>query len=165
MPIGYDVIDRKLVINEAEAESVRRIFARYLEVGSLHELGPMLEADGITTKHRQMSSGRTFGGTPFRRGGLAHLLNNPVYVGEVRHRQTVYPGEHDAIIDLNLWDAVQARLRRVGERRGVGRADEIADLHRRRAEDLPHDHRRGSGRAPRWAGRCTAPAGCRRFAS
>lgn len=111
VPLGYDIRDRKLVINEIEAESVRRIFRRYLEVGSLHDLVAILEADGITTKHRQMSSGREFGGTPFRRGGLAHLLNNPVYVGEVRHRQAVFPGEHDAIIDRKLWDAVQARLR------------------------------------------------------
>jgi DNA invertase Pin-like site-specific DNA recombinase len=110
VPLGYDVSERKLVINEAEAATVRMIFERYAVLGSTGELTDELRAKGVVTKQRVFSDGRRFGGIPFGRGALAHLLKNCAYVGDVRHRDKVYPGEHPPIIDRELWDTVQALL-------------------------------------------------------
>src|SRR3546814_6931660 len=106
VPLGYDVSDRKLVVNEAEAETVRAIFERYLELGNVRELMEVLKEEGIRTKQQRSSKG----GIPFGRGALYHLLTNRLYRGEVTHRDQVYPGEHQAIVPEALWDAVQTRL-------------------------------------------------------
>jgi site-specific DNA recombinase len=110
VPLGYDICDKKLIINDIEAATVRHIFERYLAHGSLVDAAEALAADGIIGKHRTMSSGKAVGGQPFHRGGLAHLLRNPLYIGKVRHREAVFDGEHDGLLELALWDAVQARL-------------------------------------------------------
>lgn len=110
VPIGYDVVDRKLVINPAEAEMVRLIYTRYLTSPSLEALAQDLDKLGVRSKQRVTRDGRPFGGTPFRPGGLRHILGNRIYLGEVNHKGQVHPGEHDAIIDLALWKKVQARL-------------------------------------------------------
>ena len=110
VPLGYDICDKKLVINEAEATTVRHIFERYLVHGSLVDAADALAADAVIGKHRTMTSGKVVGGQPFHRGGLAHLLRNPLYVGKVRHRDAVYDGEHDGLVPQPLWDAVQAQL-------------------------------------------------------
>ena len=110
VPLGYDVKDRKLLINDTEAATVRHVFQRYLQLGSVYTLVDSLADDGTTTKARTMVSGRIVGGTPFGRGGLVHLLRNHIYVGEVSHRGTIFPGEHDGIIGRDLWDAVQKQL-------------------------------------------------------
>jgi DNA invertase Pin-like site-specific DNA recombinase len=125
VPLGYDVSERKLVINEAEAATVRMIFARYAVLGSTGLLTNELRAKGVVTKQRMFSDGRRFGGIPFERGSLAHLLKNFAYVGEVRHREKVYPGEHPPIIGRELWDKVQALLAgNKRERRTASRATE-----------------------------------------
>lgn len=112
-PLGYDPpIDgsRTLKINEDEAERVRHIFARYLELGSVHALQRDLELRGIHSKLHVTAKGRTMGGQPFSRGALFHLLRNRVYRGQIVHKSTVHKGEHAAIVDIELFERVQALL-------------------------------------------------------
>jgi DNA invertase Pin-like site-specific DNA recombinase len=110
VPLGYDLKDRKLVINEAEAAIVRRIFTRYCELRSIGDLVTELARDGVTTKVRRYKDGRTVGGIPFTKGPIAYLLQNRTYTGEVVHNGKVYPGQHEALIDLALWEQAQAIL-------------------------------------------------------
>ncbi len=101
VPLGYDVQDRKLLVNDAEAASVRRIFERFVELGSATVLARELRRDGFCNKQ----------GTLIDKGYLYRLLNNRVYRGEAVHKGKAYPGEHDAIIDEALWDQVHAILK------------------------------------------------------
>lgn len=107
VPLGYDVQDRKLVVNEAEAETVRHIMRRYSELGSGRVLLEELRQQGIVTKQRPQRAG-----SHFQRGPLFYLLSNRTYLGEVKHRGIYYPGEQDPIVDSPLWEAVQATLAR-----------------------------------------------------
>lgn len=102
-PLGYDVKDRQLVINDAEAETVRHIMRRYLAAGSVRALQEELNTQSIVTK-----CGKGRGGVPFTRGSLGHLLRNPIYLGEIHFKGQVYPGQHKAIVERALWDQVQA---------------------------------------------------------
>jgi DNA invertase Pin-like site-specific DNA recombinase len=97
VPLGYQPKDRTLVIDPTEAETVRMIYERYLELGCVRALKSELDRTGIASK----------GGTSFSRGALYHLLSNPIYIGEIRHRTERYPGQHEAIIARELWDRVQ----------------------------------------------------------
>ena len=106
VPLGYRVVERKLLVDEAEAATVRRIFARYADLGSTAALAAELHEQGVTSKQRSLSDGTSYGGRPFSRGALAHLLQNRVYVGEVTHKGQSYPGEHQAIIVEELWAKV-----------------------------------------------------------
>ena len=119
-PLGYDVADRALVVNPAEAATVRTIFRRYRALGSVAELQAVLVDQGIVSKRRVDRHGRVTGGTPLGRGALYRLLQNRLYRGEIAHRGAVHPGRHAAIVDQDLWDAVQARLadNRVDRRAG-----------------------------------------------
>ena len=90
-PLGYDVRDRKLVIVEAEAETVRHIYRRYADLGSVRALQEELEADGIVSKRRTDRFGRETGGKPFARGALYLMLQNGIYRGEIVHKQASYP--------------------------------------------------------------------------
>ena len=101
VPLGYDVRDRKLVPNQAEAARVRRVFALFVETGSGVETVRRLRAEGITSK-----SGR-----PLDKGDVYKLLNLRTYVGEVTHKGQVYPGQHQGIIPRDLWDQVHTVLR------------------------------------------------------
>jgi DNA invertase Pin-like site-specific DNA recombinase len=109
-PLGYDGVDRKLVINPTEAETVRRIFHRYLELGSVIRLVEDLSASGVESKRWEGRKGHALGGGPLGRGALYHMLSNEVYRGGIRHRDKVYWDSHPAIIDAEVWDAVHARL-------------------------------------------------------
>src|SRR5256886_8933771 len=109
-PLGYATKDRKIVVIEEEAERVRTIFRRYLELGSLNLLMADLRERGIVTKVRSLKTGQTVGGIPFTRGPLAHLLRNRFYIGEVAFKGEILPGEQPAILDRDLFDAVQAKL-------------------------------------------------------
>jgi site-specific DNA recombinase len=109
-PLGYDTKDRKISVNEAEADRVRIIFRSYLRLGSLNLLMAELRRRGIVTKVRTLKTGKTVGGIPFTRGPLAHLLRNRFYVGEVSFKGEVLIGEQPAIVDRGLFDAVQAKL-------------------------------------------------------
>ncbi|MDT5014994.1 MAG: site-specific recombinase [Mycobacterium sp.] len=110
VPLGYDTKDRKISVNEAEAERVRIIFRRYLELGSLGSLMADLRQQGIVTKVRKLRTGKTVGGIPFTRGPLAHLLRNRFYIGQVRFKGDVLSGEQPAIVDESLFEAVQSKL-------------------------------------------------------
>ncbi|MCH8997376.1 MAG: recombinase family protein [Proteobacteria bacterium] len=109
-PLGYDVGDRKLMVNEPEAETVRHIFRRHVALGSVRCLKEELDAAGILSKVRVAESGRRWGGKPFARGALYLMLQNRIYLGEIVHKDKSYPGEHKGIVDQELWDAVQAKL-------------------------------------------------------
>jgi site-specific DNA recombinase len=110
VPLGYVSRDKKLVIEEEEAERVRTIFRRYLKVGSIGRLLVDLRERGVVTKIRHLSDGRTIGGIPFTRGPLAYLLRNRFYTGEVVFKGEVCPAEHRPILDRELFEAVQQKL-------------------------------------------------------
>ena len=122
IPLGYDVKDRKLVINPEEAARVRLIFQRYLALGCVSQLRDDLRQRGVLSKQRILTSGRVLGGCWFGRGALYHLLQNRTYLGEVVHKGAAYPGEQDPIIDDELWNAVQTKLE---ANRGVRRRSHI----------------------------------------
>jgi hypothetical protein len=103
VPLGYDVRDRKLVVNQGEAETVRHIYRRYLDLGSVLALQPDLQEHGIASKS---------GNATFSRGALYLLLQNRLYRGQVCHKGQPYPGEHEAIVEEELFNAVQAQLER-----------------------------------------------------
>lgn len=104
VPLGYDRIDRKLVINPTEAELVRHIFKLYLKTASIQQVQEILIGEGHRTKQRGNRLGR-----PFTQGNLANILTNPLYHGKVTHKGKVYEGLHDVIIPDDLWQQVQAR--------------------------------------------------------
>jgi site-specific DNA recombinase len=110
VPLGYAAVDKKILVVPAEAEAVRTIFARYLELGSVRALAEDLDRRGIRSKPRRLSTGRTIGGGRFGVGALAHLLNNRFYIGEVVYRGEIHRGEHEPILDSALFEAVQAKL-------------------------------------------------------
>jgi DNA invertase Pin-like site-specific DNA recombinase len=108
--LGYDVKDRKLILNNAEAETVRHIFRRYTELKTVRELKEALDGAGIMSKVRTASDGSRYGGRPIARGALYLMLQNRIYRGEIVHKGNSYPGEHEAIVDETLWNNVQAIL-------------------------------------------------------
>jgi DNA invertase Pin-like site-specific DNA recombinase len=110
VPLGYDVKDRKLIINEPEAATVRVIFRRYAEPGSVALLKAGLDQLGIVSKRREGAGGRLAGGQHFSRGALYLMLQNRTYRGEITHQGTAYPGQHEAILDPELWQIVQDKL-------------------------------------------------------
>lgn len=110
VPLGYRVSNRKLVIVDDEATTVKMIFQKYVELGSAIPLVEDLRQQGVKTRVRQLTSGKVTGGVPFTVGPLLYLLKNRVYVGEVDYRGITYPGDHQPILDRELFEAVQAQL-------------------------------------------------------
>jgi site-specific DNA recombinase len=110
VPLGYDVKDRKLIVNEAEAATVRMIFRRYAELGSVALLKAELDRLGVVSKRREGAMGQLSGGKRLSRGALYLMLQNRLYRREVGHRGQIYPGQHEAIIDPELWQTVQDKL-------------------------------------------------------
>ena len=137
-PLGYDTRDRKITVNEAEAERVRTIFESYLRLGSLNLVMADLRKRGIVTKVRTLRTGETVGGIAFTRGPLAHLLRNRFYIGEVVFKGEVLAGEQPAIIDRDLFDAVQARLSEQVTNHKVSRTGSEALLLGRIFDDRGH---------------------------
>ncbi len=109
-PLGYAGHERTLKIVPEEAATVRRIFDRYLEVGSVHQLKLELEQQGVTSKVRVSGKGNRTGGLPINRGALFHMLRNPIYVGDIPHRDKVFAGLHEPIIDRPTFEAVSLML-------------------------------------------------------
>ena len=109
-PLGYDVKDRKLVVNDDEARTVVGIYRRYLALKSVLALKDALEDEGVRSKRRMRPDGTNYGGQKFSKGALYLMLQNRTYRGETTHKGKSYPGEHPAIIDQPLWDKVQAVL-------------------------------------------------------
>lgn len=120
LSLGYDVFDRKLVINEQEAQTVRHIFQRYVELGSVRLLKEDLNRHGIVSKKRESASGNLKGAKTFSRGALYLMLQNRLYRGQISHRGDTFPGQHDPIIEAELWDAVQDRLAANRNDRAIG---------------------------------------------
>jgi site-specific DNA recombinase len=110
VPLGYDTKDRKITVNEGEAEAVRTIFRLYLKLGSLNLLMAELRKQGIVSKARTLKSDKTAGGIPFTRGPLAHLLRNRFYIGQVAFKGEILRGEQEPVLDRGLFEAVQAKL-------------------------------------------------------
>jgi DNA invertase Pin-like site-specific DNA recombinase len=109
LPLGYEMKDAKIAVVEEEAELVRSIFRRYLELGSVNELLRDLRERDIRTKCRLLSTGATRGGIPFGRGALYYLLSNRFYIGEVKYKDEILPGEQPPIMDRELFEAVRQK--------------------------------------------------------
>lgn len=108
LPLGYEVKERKLLIKPEEAETVRDIYRRYMEVECVRELHRNLAKSGI----------RSARGNILSRGTLYKLLSNPIYIGQIAHKGLRHPGQHEAIVDQDLWELVQQQLadNRVGSK-------------------------------------------------
>jgi site-specific DNA recombinase len=119
-PLGYDVKDRKLVVNHDEARMVVDIYRGYLALKSVHALKDELADAGIRSKRRVRPDGSAYGGQKLSRGALYLMLQNRIYRGEITHKGNSYPGEHPAIIDQPLWDEVQAALAKNRVERATG---------------------------------------------
>lgn len=112
-PLGYDLPEagsRMLRMNADEAVTVRMIYNRYLEIGSVHRLAEELAGAGVTSKVHVTGKGRQIGGTPLGRGALFHLLRNRIYLGQICHKDQVFDGEHQPIVDEPLFLEVQKQL-------------------------------------------------------
>jgi DNA invertase Pin-like site-specific DNA recombinase len=109
VPLGYRCIDKKLVVVPEEAETVRTIFRRYLELGSMSALIAELDQLGVRTKTNGLANGTARGGIRFGVGALAHLLKNRFYIGDVVYRGETHRGEHEPILERDLFEAVRAR--------------------------------------------------------
>ena len=119
VPLGYDVKDRKLVVNESEAKTVRMSFERFVSLGSASKLARGLQVEGVTNKR----------GRRIDKGFIYKLINNRVYIGEAVHKGTAYPGEHQAIVSNELWDRLHTILQRSPrERRAENRSTSEALL-------------------------------------
>lgn len=110
VPLGYAVRDRKLIIVPDEAEIVRGMFKRYLELRSVHLLQRELEEQGVRSRLRHLGDGRMLGGQVLGRGAIAHMLKNPLYVGQVRFQNQLHAGQHDQIVERELFDSAQTAL-------------------------------------------------------
>ncbi len=110
IPIGYDVQDRKLVINQQEALAIRWLFDTYLELGSVPDLVEAAKAKGLCSKRRVYRDGKVLGGGPIQRSHLYVILTNPVYLGKTRHKGRIHQGQHEAIIEAEVFDEVQRRM-------------------------------------------------------
>ncbi len=120
IPMGYDVIDRKLVIVGHDAKTVRHIFNRYLALRSVPALKQELDQAGIQSPKRVSRVGTELGGRPLTPGAIYHVLQNRIYVGKIVHQGKTYPGEHQAIVEECLFEQVQSQLQsnRVSRRNG-----------------------------------------------
>jgi len=124
-PLGYDVRERKLEVNESEARQVRAIFERYLELGSVRLLAEALKTEGVKSKQWTTAKDSVRGGSTLCRGALYTILQNRVYLGESVHKGKVYAGEHEAIVPKDLWGRVETllttqRRKHHGNRQGIG---------------------------------------------
>jgi site-specific DNA recombinase len=128
VPLGYDARDKKLVVNNAEAETVRTIFNRYLDLKSFSKLVADLDRRGIVTKRRDTKVAKYNGGIPFTYGPLAYFLKNRIYLGETGQAGKWFKGEHKAIIDRTTFDRVQQLLKDSSNGRKVKRSDSGALL-------------------------------------
>jgi hypothetical protein len=109
LPCGYEMKDGKIAIVEEEAELVRSIYRRYLELGGVNELVRDLRERNIHTRIQLLSTGTTRGGVPFGRGALYYLLGNHFYIGEVKYKNEILPGEQPPIMDRALFEAVRQK--------------------------------------------------------
>src|SRR5271169_5795640 len=119
-PLGYDLKERKLILNPTEAKLVCDLYQLYLELGCLSKSKTHLDREGIKSKVRISVAGNRSGGSSYSRGALYQILKNRIYRGEIVHRDQIYAGEHEAIVPQELWDRVQAQLRSDNQGRRTG---------------------------------------------
>lgn len=125
-PFGYDIGDRRLVVNETEAQNVRFIYQTFCDTHSLADTTDTVNSRGIRTKYYTTRQGRTFGGRKFSIKTVQRILQNPLYKGIVTHRDKQYPGQHDAIIDAAQFDLVQAIFAAHKDKRETRRCPQTA---------------------------------------
>ncbi len=128
VPLGYRSVDKKLQVAPDEADLVRKIFKNYLGLGSLSALAASLNAENLKPKPRQLTNGRTLAAACYRVGPLAHLLKNRFYIGEVVYRGEVHQGEHEPIVERDVFEAVQALLKEKAIERSTIRASSPSSL-------------------------------------
>jgi len=109
-PLGYNVVNKKLVVNPPEANLVREIFDRFIRDGSTTRLAQLLNDEGKTTKAWTTRDGKCRSGSPWNKCHLYRLLHNHLYLGQIEHKGNCYPGEHEAIVSQDAWDKVHAIL-------------------------------------------------------
>jgi DNA invertase Pin-like site-specific DNA recombinase len=107
VPLGYDNVDKNLIVNPKEASTIRYIFNEYLTHGSVKKLKESLDKEGFITKVGKSG----YGGNEFSRGALYAILQNPIYIGKIKHKDQVHNGNHDAILDKQQWKKVQDLLK------------------------------------------------------
>lgn len=128
-PIGYDLSRRRLHVNPEEAEIVRRIFQRYIELENLTAVFQECRAAGLRSKQGRTRAGRTAGGEPISKALVYHVLGNPIYLGLIRHRDHTYQGLHAPILDQETWDKVQQiRARQASKKAGRNKDHILTDL-------------------------------------
>src|SRR5436853_2630415 len=110
VPLGYDANERALVVNPAEAETVRRVFALYRELGCVRRVKEEAVRLGLRTKCSTRVNGTERGGKPFSRGHLYTLLSNAIYTGRIAHKGELHPGQQAALIDDESWSTVRDQL-------------------------------------------------------
>ena len=128
VPLGYDIKDRKLVINKSEAETVRTIFRLYAELRAVRRVKAELDRLKLRTKVHTPESTVTRGGMPFRVGHLYTILRNRLYRGEIQHKGAIYAGDHAALVEQDLWDPAQARLASNAAMRRSGKSSKAPSL-------------------------------------
>jgi DNA invertase Pin-like site-specific DNA recombinase len=152
LPLGYDLPEkgsRTLRLNVAEAETVRLIFYKYLELGSVHALVKWARSEGLSSKQRTLPSGRNLGGQPFSRGALYYMLRNDTYRGFVRHKGSVHKAQHPPIVSNALFEKVRKKLDANNKRGLTGRSNTRSPLKGRiydaTGEIMSPTHSRGKG--------------------
>lgn len=128
VPLGYAVEERRLAVVPDDAATVRMIFERYCALGSVLALADELEVQGIRSRARTSRNGRSYGGKPFSRGALYLMLQNRIYLGEIVHKGTSYPGQHDPILDPTLFEAAASLLERNRVDRTAGTNTDMPSL-------------------------------------
>ena len=128
VPLGYDCVDRKLVINPPEAEIVRNMFRQYLRLGSVTKLKTYLDEKMIRSKIRTRSNGPSYGGAVYSRGALHQILNNHIYLGRIVHRGESYVGQHEPIIPPKLWEEVARRLADNNQAHRTGKPERASSM-------------------------------------
>jgi site-specific DNA recombinase len=120
-PLGYDKHPdpkaRTLVVNDAEAKTLTKLFELYDQLGCLRSVEEDARRLGLLSKRHYYSTGRVAGGRTFSRGQIYFVLRNPLYLGQIRHKEKTYPGQHPAIIAQDLWDRVQSKLTEASQRK------------------------------------------------
>ena len=127
-PLGYDVRDRRLIINKDEAQTVLHIFGRYVDLRSVRALKEELDVAGMRSKRRTFKDGTVYGGHELSRGALYLMLQNRIYRGEITHKGNAYPGEHKPIVDKALWGQAQVVLAENRVDRAIGTEAQHASL-------------------------------------
>jgi DNA invertase Pin-like site-specific DNA recombinase len=126
VPLGYRVENRKLIIDEREAATIRWLFSRYLELRSVRALVDEAKEQQLIGRTREADDGSPIPVTTFGRGNLYHLLSNPIYIGKIKHRDNAYDGEHEAIIASDVFAAAQALLQsQAPQRRQAKNAEDV----------------------------------------